>query len=434
MAGGTPLKGLRAWILHRLVANYWSLPAVAVLLAPLAVALVLVADRAGVGAWMHAHGLNLLTSSDTAQDLTIAIVGVDAGFLTLYWSVSLIVLTLATSHLGVRLVDRWLDKGLVRMSMAGLTFCLVFSMLLLARIDPASPVADLPHLALTALLALQLFNIAMLGVAIHDLGRTMFVDRSIGHIGSAAAHVSVKLEPHVPFAGQWGYFLPAPREGYVEGINLERIARLLGDECAKVRFCTAPGSHVLRGEPIAMFDSEPADPDAIGKSIPLGDFRSGAQSTVFEVRLLVEIAARALSPGINDFYTALACTDRLATAMAGQAENWIDAGMAPCWVDDPRFELPGQDFRGLFDAPLDQFRQAAADYPSVSIRMIENFGRLHALLERDGAPRGLRDYLRQHAQEICQHAMANAEQDRDRDDVNTAFARFDEASAFPVAA
>ncbi|MXP10493.1 DUF2254 family protein [Pseudoblastomonas halimionae] len=434
MAGGTPLKGLRAWILHRLVANYWSLPAVAVLVAPLVAALVLVADRAGAGAWMHERGLGLLTSSDTAQDLTIAIVGVDAAFLTLYWSITLIVLTLAAGNLGVRLVDRWLQKGLVRLSMAGLTFCLVFSIFVLARIDPQSPVIDLPHFALGTMLVLQLVNISMLGVAIHDLGRTMFIDRSIDHIGTAAAQVSVKLEPHPPYSGEWGYFLPAPREGYVEGIDLERIAELLGSSCARARLCAAPGSHVLRGEPIAMFESEPDKVNAISKAIPLGAFRSGAQSTVFEIRLLVEIAARALSPGINDFYTALACADRLATAMAGQAENWIDEGMMPCWVDDPRFELPGQDFRGLFDAPLDQFRQAAADYPSVSIRMIENFGRLYALLERDDAPCGLRDYLKQRAQEICQHAMDNAEHDKDRNAVKTAFARFDEASPLKVAA
>ncbi|MEO1921140.1 MAG: DUF2254 family protein, partial [Sphingomonadaceae bacterium] len=111
MTGGTPLKGLRAWILHRLVANYWSLPAVAVIAAPIVAALVLWADRAGAGAWVFARGLNLLVAADTAQDLAIAIVGIDAAFLTLYWSVTLIVLTLATGHLGVRLVDRWLDKG-----------------------------------------------------------------------------------------------------------------------------------------------------------------------------------------------------------------------------------------------------------------------------------------------------------------------------------
>jgi len=434
LTGGTPLKGLRAWILHRLVANYWSLPAVAVIAAPIVAALVLWADRAGAGAWVFARGLNLLVAADTAQDLAIAIVGIDAAFLTLYWSVTLIVLTLATGHLGVRLVDRWLDKGLVRLSMAGLTFCLVFSIIVLARLDPEAQLSALPHFALAAMFVLQLFNLGMLGVAIHDLGRTMFVDRSIAHVGAAAAEVTLRLDAREAFDGPWSYVLSTPREGYVEGVDLARLRELVPDHCQAIRICAPPGSHVLDGEPIALFASRPDDVDAIGKAIAIGDFRSGVQSTVFEVRLLVEVAARALSPGINDFYTALACADRLAAAMAGQAVNWVDEGQASCWADDPRFELPGQDFRGLFDAPLDQFRQAAADYPSVSIRMIENYGRLYALLAAGDASPNLLAFLRQRAQELSAHAADNAEHRKDRTAIEQAYLRFDDASPLKVAA
>ncbi len=428
MVSRTPLKGMKAWFVHRLVANYWSLPAAGVIAAPIVAALVLWADGAGAGAWVFANGLVLLTSADTAQDLAIAVVGTNAAFLTLYWSVTLIVLTLATGHLGVRLVDRWLDKGLVRLSMAVLTFSLVFSVIVLARLDPEAALTDLPHLSLFAMFGLLLLNIGMLGVAIHDLGRTMFVDRSIAHIGSAASQVAVKIEPRASCEGEWAYFLPAAREGYVEGIDLARIADMLGHDSGIVRFCAAPGSHVLQGEPVAMFAQEPARADDIRRAIPIGPFRSSAQSTVFEVRLLIEVAARALSPGINDFYTALACADRLSFAMLGQAENWVAEGQMPCWADDPRFELPGQDFCGLFDAPLDQFRQAAAGYPSVSIRMIQNYGRLDALLRRGNAPQGLRDYLRARARELCEHAANMAEHEKDGDSVKQAFAKSDQAS------
>lgn len=434
MARRTPLKGLRAWFLHRLVANYWSLPAVAVIAAPIVAALVLWWDRAGAGAWVFERGLNLLVAADTAQDLAIAIVGVDAAFLTLYWSVTLIVLTLATGNLGVRLVDRWLDKSLVRLSMAGLTFCLVFSIIVLARLDPDAELADLPHFALAAMFVLQLVNLGMLGVAIHDLGRTMFVDRSIAHVGAAAADVSVPIEGRAAFGGEWEYALPAPREGYVEGVDLARLRDLLPDGCEAIRICAAPGSHVLGGEPIAFFSSPPERIDAIRKAIAIGSFRSGAQSTVFEVRLLVEIAARALSPGINDFYTALACADRLAWAMAGQARNWVEPDTMPCWQEDTRFELPGQDLRGLFDAPLDGFRQAAADYPSVSIRMIENYGRLHALLSAKDASPSLLDYLRHQALDLREHACANTEYRKDRTAIEQAYLRFDHASTLRVAA
>ena len=429
LAATGPLKGIRDWVIHRLVANYWSLPMVAVIAAPLVGAAVLWADRAFAGRWLFEQGITPMVAGDTAQDLAIAIVGINAAFLTLYWSVTLIVLTLATGNLGVRLVDRWLDKGLVRLSMAGLTFCLVFSIIVLMRVDPEAPLSQLPHFALTAMLALELVNIAMLGVAIHDLGRTMFVDRSIAHLGTDAGSVAIPIVEREPFAGEWQVTIPSKREGYIEGIDLAAIAKELGNDQGAVRFCAAPGQHVLEGEPLVQFATANPDEDCIYKAIPIGEFRSSVQSTVYQVRLLVEVAARALSPGINDFYSAIACADQLAAAISGNASLWVEDGKVAAWEEAPRFELPGQDFRGLFGAPLKAFRQAAADYPSVSIRMIDNYARLCALMAEQDCPAGLLRYLRQSAEELRDHAMANAEQEIDRRDIADAFSRFDQPSS-----
>lgn len=429
MAAKGPLRGIRDWLVHRLVANYWSLPLIAVLAAPVTGAIVLWIDRAFAGRWLIGHGITLVQAGDTAQDFAIAIVGVNVALLTLYWSVALIVLTLATGNLGVRLVDRWLDKGLVRLSVSGLTFCLVFSLIVLSRIDPYAEVAALPHFSLLGLAVLELVNIGMLGVAIHDLGRTMFVDRSIAHLGTEAGAIAVPVRAAEPHHGKWQTTLTSPREGYIEGIDLDGVRRELKMTDGKVRFSAAPGEHVLKGEALVRFENSPPDEQAILRAIPIGDFRSGVQSTVYQVRLLVEVAARALSPGINDFYSAMACADQLAAAISGHAATWVEDGKIAVWAKEPRFELPGQDFRGLFDAPLKAFRQAAADYPSVSIRMIENYARLYILLSQQGAPQGLIGFLRKCAVELHDHALSNAEQECDRKDIVEAMALFDQTQS-----
>ena len=422
MAAKGPLKGLTAWLIHRLVANYWSLPLVAILAAPVIAGLVIWADRTSLGRWIYDNGLNLLVASDTAQDLAIAVVSLNAAFLTLYWSVTLIVLTLATGNLGVRLVDRWLDKGLVRLSMAGLTFTLVFSVIVLARLDPEAQVAELPHFALLAVFGLQLVNIAMLGVAIHDLGRTMFVDRSISHLGTEGSAIAIPVRGETPHEGPWAATLSAPREGYIEGVDLEAVGKRLAMHEGHVRFCAAPGQHVLKGEPLIRFENPPPKDDKLVRAIAIGDYRSGVESTVFQVRLLVEVAARALSPGINDFYTAIACADQIAEAIFGHAETWVEDGEIAVYAPAPRFELPGQDFRGLFDEPLNAFRQAACDYPSVAIRMIDNYARLITLLA-DDCPPTFMAHLERLACELCDHAQGRAQLGMDKDDIAAALAR-----------
>ena len=431
MAARGPIGGIRDWMIHRLVANYWSLPLVAVLVAPLMAGLLLWADAEGAGRWLHEQGLALFVAADTAQDVAAAIVGVNAAFLTLYWSIVLIVLTLATGNLGVRLVDRWLDKGMVRLSMAGLTFCLVFSVIVFARIDAEAPIALVPHFALAAVLVLAAVNIAMLGVAIHDLGRTMFIDRSVAHIGREASSVAVPVIAAAPYAGEWAHAVRAPRDGYVQSIDLKKIAGELSGHPGAVRFCVAPGQHVLEGEALVRFERTPAGDEPVLSAAPISDFRSGIESTVFQVRLLVEVAARALSPGINDFYTAIACADQLAAAIAGHAETWVDDGMIAAYPPDPRLELPGQDFRGLFEAPLKAFRQSASDYPAVAIRMIDNYARLVALLGDRRCPAALLAFLRASAVNLHDHAAARTGFVGDRDDLAAALGRFPQPEDAP---
>ena len=323
-------------------------------------------------------------------------------------------------HLGVRLVDRWLGRRLVRVSIGGLSFSLVFAVLTLAAIDSEAALAQTPLVTVALTIALLGVNVAMLAVALHDLGRTMFVDKAINSLAFDASVSAFEVTGREAFSGDFAQSITAPRDGYVEGIDLAYLARQLADHAGAIRICVAPGQHVLAGEPLAKLERAVAREDEVLKSIPVGPFRSDSQGSVFQIRLLVEIAARALSAAVNDFYTALAAADALAEIMVRHADNWVGEERMPVSRNHPAFELPGQDFAGLFDDPLNAFRQAAADYPSVSIRMISNYGRIVALC---GEEAGLARFLREKARALCEHAAARAQVGRDRDDIEGAFTR-----------
>ena len=167
-----PVKGLWSWIAHRLVANYWFLAVCAVIAAPLAFAASLTLDRQGLTAWLLDRGLAPVASADTAKEAAGVVAGIDAAFITLYFSISLIVLTIAAGNLGVRLIDRWLGRQLVRVSIAGLSFSLIFAVLTLVAIDAEAPLEETPLATFSISLLLLAVNVAMLAVALHDLGRT----------------------------------------------------------------------------------------------------------------------------------------------------------------------------------------------------------------------------------------------------------------------
>ena len=417
-------SGIPGWIAHRLMANYWLLAVLAVLAAiPFAMTLLWL-DAEGATDWLAAHDALPVVTSDTAKDVLGVAAGINAAFITLYFSITLIVLSLAASNLGVRLIDRWLEKPLVRVSLGGLSFTLVLTLVAMLRIDPEAAPDAIPQLTIGVAMVLQAVNLAMLSVSLHELGRTMFVDLSIHRIAcdgaGRAADVVGKSD-----AGRSALpnTITAPREGYVENVDCAALCKLLEVGGGTMRVAVAPGQHVLEGE-VLVQASGGIDEDKVLRALPIGPYRSDSQGIVFRIRLLVEIAARALSPAVNDFYTALACADRIARLMDDHAHSFVARGETAVFGADHRLQLAGQDFVALFDKPLAALRQAAADYPSVSIRLIENYARVAARAageDRDD----LAEYLRELARQMRDHAVDRATLERDIADLDHAMARFD---------
>src|SRR5690606_31294407 len=82
-----------------------------------------------------------------------------------------------------------------------------------------------------------------------------------------------------------------------------------------------PGDFVVEGEPLAHGVGLDDAGDVVPRAVVVGPERTMLQDTEFGVAQLVEVALRALSPGINDPFTAMACVDRLGAALATLASH-----------------------------------------------------------------------------------------------------------------
>lgn len=116
------------------------------------------------------------------------------------------------------------------------------------------------------------------------------------------------------------------------------------------------------------------------KSIVRGSQCTAAQDLEFSIRELVEIALRALSPGINDPATAIAVIDRLGKAMAlvlrraPARGEWYDAAGTLRVIARPPTTA------GLFDAAWNQIRQAGESQAAILIRLVETMAKLAELV------------------------------------------------------
>jgi uncharacterized membrane protein len=130
-------------------------------------------------------------------------------------------------------------------------------------------------------------------------------------------------------------------------------------------------------------DEKAAQP--IRDAFVVGGERSSAQDLEFGLRQLVEIALRALSPGINDPYTAIAVIDRLGAALE---EIFMRSLQQEVWRDkegEVRVIAQRSDVQGLTDAAFDAIRQAGREIPAVLIRMADVLGQLAPVLRSEEA-------------------------------------------------
>ena len=109
---------------------------------------------------------------------------------------------------------------------------------------------------------------------------------------------------------------------------------------------------------------------AIRDATAFGGARVSAADLEFAVRQLVEVAVRALSPGINDPHTAMSVLDRLGAALCDAAPLQLRSGVT-LRNGRPRLVVPSVDYGGLVDCMFHLIRQNAAGSTAVLMRALE---------------------------------------------------------------
>jgi uncharacterized membrane protein len=401
--------------------NFWALPCAMIVAAISAASLLLVLDARGASAWVASFGWPFAMSGSTAQDLASSLVTVHAAFSTLYFSITLLVLTLAASNLGVRLIDRWIGDPVIRFTLGLLLSLLAAALILHFSINSADPPDRVPRLTTTILVVGTIAALAWMTNALHHLGRMVHIDTSIARLGQDAAESlggTFYLGPPIVDM-ETGVAIISRETGYIDEIALDAMLCEACERGAFVRLDHARGDFVMKGEPVGLVVGA-ASGDWVVRHITFAPYRNDTRGPEFECNLLVEIAARALSPGINDPYSALACCDRLAGVLAAAVEEQQRAR----WLTDaqgmPRLEMPRERITQFMDRPLKSLRHSVASYPSVTVHMIDLIARLPQPARMDA---DLRLFLLENVEALAEHGCIRADLERDRTDIAAALAK-----------
>jgi uncharacterized membrane protein len=178
-----------------------------------------------------------------------------------------------------------------------------------------------------------------------------------------------------PLVDTEGYAVQVRSTGYIQYVDPQSILSLARENDLVIRLLCKPGHFVWREAAVALVwpagrvDKPLAE--QIRMAFRLGTTRTPTQDVAYAVNQLVEMAVRAMSPAINDPFTAMTCLDYIAEGLA----LFIQQGeKSPDYHDRDgrlRLILEPVTFAELLDGAFDMLRHASCDNASVLLHMLE---------------------------------------------------------------
>lgn len=300
--------------------SFWFLPSALGFLGLFLAATTIWIDRSYSDLIPIIQNLGAVTTRSVLQTIATATITV----ISLTYSITLVVFTLAAGNIGPRLLTRFRESTLTRLSIG--IFCCAF----LFTISVLSFVGDehTPRFSAMVAFFLAILTVYALIVYVHHVSSQVLVDNEVA---KAAAETQAAV---MNFLGEKqrqegvGQQVPMPEPscviraketGYVRMVDTEAMLEAARKHDCFIIVKVATGDFLIEGLPIALIygGGDPEAEQAVAcDGVIIGQSRLPDADVSFSIHLLNEIALRALSPGVNDSYTAMTCIDNLSATLS----------------------------------------------------------------------------------------------------------------------
>lgn len=356
------MKGALRRLADYLGSSYWFVPTI-MALAAIVLAGGMVAIDSYVGsAWMDGYVWLYASRPDGARQVLSSVGGSMITVAGTVFSVTIAGVVYASGQYGPRLLTNFMrDRGnqvTLGTFIATFLYCLVV-LRTIHSAEESGGYGFVPNLALLVGVVLALCSIGVLIYFIHHVPSKIHINsviedvgdrllRSVGDRfpdfvgatpddhGAAKANVPATFREDSDIAaGHERREVTAKDTGYIQFIDDEAMMRIAREHDLVLRLQYQSGDFVHVGR--ALLEVSPpsrCDDDCASDlrgAFTIGSRRSALQDIRFLIDELVEIAARALSPGVNDPFTAVTCLDWLGAALSNLATRSLPSHLR---VDD----------------------------------------------------------------------------------------------------
>lgn len=391
------MNGRSAQVLDTLRTQLWPLPALAVALAVVMGVALPALDSAVDGELPENVGVLLFSGGpEAARSILQAISGSLITVTSLTFSLTVVTLQLASSQFSPRLLRTFTSDRFVHGTLALFLAAFAFALTVLrsVRDEGNGNSVFVPEISVTVAFALAIASVVGLVLFLAHLAREIRVETMLRRVNLETQETMDRV-----FADERPARGPGPvpasssvpiisySSGFLTSVDKDALLNAATKYGAVVRLDLPPGSSLVAGVPFAT--AWAMEMGAIGRAetrekltqevnaaVATGFERTNVQDVGFGFRQLVDVAVRALSPGINDPTTAVHVIGHLSDLLCRLSER--DPGPEHLTDDDGRIRvvLSLPTLRDLLDMAMDQPRKYGAADPAVAGRLL---GLLHEL-------------------------------------------------------
>ncbi|MEP6672576.1 MAG: DUF2254 domain-containing protein [Chthoniobacter sp.] len=396
----------------KLADSFWFLPALMAIFAA-GSALGTVALDHGIGSdWVKNIGWVWSGGADGARAVLSVIAGSVMTVVSIVFSLTISTLSQNSAHYGPRVLRNFTSDRRVQFTLGTFIATFVYCLLVLRTVRSVEETGFVPYLAVNIGVLLALASLAVLIFFIHYVSQIIQAENLIADVGRDFQLTLPILFPdrigenkvpkHQADEINWeaAQKLKAKENGYLLRVDDEQLMDLATEHDLILRLEKRPGEFVARDVPLLRVLAPGGLPeevaDALRDCYSVGRHRTPHQDALYSLQQLVEIAAHALSPGINEPFTAQTCIDWLGASLRGVMRSELPLPQRYDGEGNLRVLANPLTFDEIARTAFEQIRIYGANNPAILVCLLNTIESLAPDLRRASD----RDTLRHHAEFI----------------------------------
>ncbi|WP_246449260.1 DUF2254 domain-containing protein [Sphingomonas sabuli] len=324
--------------------SYWFVPSLMAIGAILLGATAIWLDTTPAGELFEKLSWYQKSKPEGARSVLSAIAGSMITVAGVVFSITIVAISYAATQYGPRILTNFMSDRGNQVTLGTFIATFLYSLMVLRTIYDGDTIF-VPQLAVFLAMVFAACSIAVLIYFVHHVPESIHVNHVAARIGRRLVRAMGKTFPagsdHLPddddkplpdFDSEIERFLGrgddvaavrAQESGYIQAMDIDELVETACRHDLVVCLLRTPGDFVYSGRPYALAApadrvSEDAD-RALRHCYSVGNLRTPFQDLHFLIDELVDIAARAMSSGVNDPFTARTCIDWLAAGAAEMA-------------------------------------------------------------------------------------------------------------------